>query len=117
MRQVTSEIATNTAVIQKFNEQMRPALERFGMLSKQEADRIASELAKIGAKSGSEAEKLGLMRRLILQGVSGYSSSLTSRGTNYAFISAVDQIPTSSGGLGGPIAPPPTKKEGLFSRQ
>jgi hypothetical protein len=116
VRQVTSEIATNTAVIKKFNEQMRPALERFGMLSKEEADRIASELVKIGAKSGSEAEKLGLMRRLILQGVSGYSSSLTSRGTNYAFISAVDQIPTSSGALGGPIAPPPPKKEGMLSR-
>ena len=116
VRQVTSEIATNKAVIQKFNEQMRPALERFGMLSKEEADRIASELVKIGAKSGSEAEKLGLMRRLILQGVTGYSSSLTSRGTNYAFISAVDQIPTSSGALGGPIAPPPPKKEGMLSR-
>jgi len=116
VRQVTSEIANNKAVIQKFNEQMRPALERFGMLSKEEADRIASELVKIGAKSGSEAEKLGLMRRLILQGVSGYSSSLTSRGTNYAFISAVDQIPTSSGALGGPIAPPPPKKEGMLSR-
>jgi len=116
VRQVTSEIATNKAVIQKFNEQMRPALERFGMLSKEEADRIASELVKIGAKSGSEAEKLGLMRRIILQGVTGYSSSLTSRGTNFAFISAVDQIPKSSGMLGGPIAPPPTKKEGLLSR-
>ena len=116
VRQVTSEIATNKAVIQKFNEQMRPALERFGMLSKEEADRIAAELVKIGAKSGSEAEKLGLMRRLILQGVTGYSSSLTSRGTNYAFISAVDQIPKSSGMLGGPIAPPPPQKQGMLSR-
>lgn len=116
VRQVTSEIATNKAVIQKFNEQMRPALERFGMLSKEEADRIAAELVKIGAKSGSEAEKLGLMRRLILQGVTGYSSSLTSRGTNFAFISAVDQIPKSSGMLGGPVAPPTSKKEGLLSR-
>jgi hypothetical protein len=116
VRQVTSEIATNKAVIQKFNEQMRPALERFGMLSKEEADRIAAELVKIGAKSGSEAEKLGLMRRLILQGVTGYSSSLTSRGTNFAFISAVDQIPKSSGMLGGPIAPPPTQKQGMLSR-
>ena len=116
VRQVTSEIATNKAVIQKFNEQMRPALERFGMLSKEEADRIASELVKIGAKSGSEAEKLGLMRRLILQGVTGYSSSTTSRGINYAFISAVDQIPKSSGMLGGSIAPPPPQKQGMFSR-
>jgi hypothetical protein len=116
VRQVTSELATNTAVIKKFNEQMRPALERFGMLSKDEADRIAAELAKIGEKSGSEAQKLGLMRRLILQGVAGYSSSLTSRGINYTAISLVDQIPKSSGALGGPIAPPPPKKEGMLSR-
>jgi hypothetical protein len=41
---------------------------------------------------------------------------LTSRGTNFAFISAVDQIPKSSGMLGGPIAPPPPQKQGMLSR-
>ena len=84
------------------------------MLGKEEADFIARELAKIGTKPGSEAEKLGLMRRLILQGVAGYSSSLGGRlgaaGFNFA-----EQIPTSSGMMGGPIAPPPQKREGLFA--
>ena len=90
VRQVTSEMATGPGAIQKFNEQMRPALEKFGMLSKSEADYISAELAKIGAKAGSEAEKLGLIRRLILQGVAGYSSSLGGRAGAAGFSFASD---------------------------
>ena len=90
VRQVTSEMATGPGAIRKFNEQMRPALEQFGMLSKSEADYISAELAKIGAKAGSEAEKLGLIRRLILQGVAGYSSSLGGRAGAAGFSFASD---------------------------
>ena len=79
VRQITSEMATGPLAIRKFNEQMRPALEKFGMLNKAEADYISAELAKIGTKPGSDVEKLGLIRRLILQGVAGYSSSLGGR--------------------------------------
>ena len=79
VRQITSEMATGPLAIRKFNEQMRPALEKFGMLNKAEADYISAELAKIGTKPGSDVDKLGLMRRLILQGVAGYSSSLGGR--------------------------------------
>ena len=79
VRQVTSEMATGPGAIRKFNEQMRPALEKFGMLGKDEANFISAELAKINAKPGSDVEKLGLIRRLILQGVAGYSSSLGGR--------------------------------------
>ena len=79
VRQVTSEMATGPGAIRKFNEQMRPALEKFGMLSKTEADFISAELAKINAKPGSDVEKLGLIRRLILQGVAGYASSAAGR--------------------------------------
>jgi hypothetical protein len=90
VRQVTSEMATGPGAIRKFNEQMRPALEKFGMLGKEEADFISAELAKIGAKAGSEAEKLGLIRRLILQGVAGYSSSLGGRAGAAGFSFASD---------------------------
>jgi hypothetical protein len=90
VRQITSEMATGPGAIRKFNEQMRPALEKFGMLGKEEADFISAELAKIGAKAGSEVEKLGLMRRMILQGVAGYSSSLGGRGGAAGFSFASD---------------------------
>jgi hypothetical protein len=93
VRQVTSEMATGPGAIRKFNEQMRPALEKFGMLGKEEADYISTELAKIGAKQGSEVEKLGLIRRLILQGVAGYSSSLGGRAGSAGF-SFLSDIPT-----------------------
>ena len=90
VRQVTSEMATGPGAIRKFNEQMRPALEKFGMLGKEEADFISAELAKIGAKPGSDAEKLGLIRRMILQGVAGYSSSLGGRAGAAGFSFASD---------------------------
>jgi hypothetical protein len=90
VRQVTSEMATGPGAIRKFNEQMRPALEKFGMLGKEEADFISAELAKIGAKPGSDVEKLGLIRRLILQGVAGYSSSLGGRAGAAGFSFASD---------------------------
>ena len=93
VRQVTSEMATGPGAIRKFNEQMRPALEKFGMLSKAEAEYISAELAKIGTKTGSDVEKLGLIRRLILQGVAGYSSSLGSRAGAAGF-SFLSDIPT-----------------------
>ena len=98
VRQVTSEMATGPGAIRKFNEQMRPALEKFGMLGKEEADVISAELAKIGAKAGPEVEKLGLIRRMILQGVAGYSSSLVGRGSA-AGINFVSDIPTGSNAL------------------
>ena len=93
VRQVTSEMATGPGAIRKFNEQMRPALEKFGMLSKAEADYISAELAKIGTKPGPDVEKLGLIRRLILQGVAGYSSSLGGRAGAAGF-SFLSDIPT-----------------------
>ena len=68
------------------------------MLGKEEADFISAELAKIGAKAGSEVEKLGLIRRMILQGVAGYSSSLVGRGSA-AGINFVSDIPTGSNAL------------------
>jgi hypothetical protein len=83
-------MATGPGAIRKFNEQMRPALEKFGMLGKEEADFISAELAKIGAKQGSDVEKLGLIRRLILQGVAGYSSSLGGRAGAAGFSFASD---------------------------
>ena len=92
VRQVTSEMATGPGAIRKFNEQMRPALEKFGMLGKEEADFISAELAKIGSKPGSDAEKLGLIRRMILQGVAGYSSSLGGRAGAAGF-SFASEIP------------------------
>ena len=94
VRQVTSEMGSSKGVTQKFNETMRPALEKFGMLGADEANSIAQQLAAIEAKRIPDAEKLGLARRLLLQGISGYSSSLGGRAGAAGF-SFVSDIPTN----------------------
>ena len=94
VRQVTSEMGSSKGVTQKFNETMRPALEKFGMLGADEANSIAQQLAAIEAKRIPDAEKLGLARRLLLQGISGYSSSLGGRAGAAGFSFASD-IPTN----------------------
>ena len=72
---------------QYFQEVVRPGPESAGLLSKETADRIYNEMAKIEAMRIPEPEKLGLRKRLLLQGLAGYGSSLQSR-------SLVDLIPT-----------------------
>jgi hypothetical protein len=92
--QVTSELGSSKGVTQKFNENMRPALEKFGMLSKDEANSIAQQLAAIEAKRVPDSEKLGMARRLLLQGITAYSSSLGGRAGAAGF-SFVSDIPTN----------------------
>ena len=94
VRQVTSEMGSSKGIAQKFNETMRPALEKFGMLGADEANSIAQQLAAIEARRIPETEKLGLARRLIGQGVIGYSSSLVGRAGAAGFSFASD-IPTN----------------------
>lgn len=94
VRQVTSELGSSKGVTQKFNENMRPALEKFGMLGKDEANSIAQQLAAIEAKRVPDSEKLGMARRLLLQGITAYSSSLGGRAGAAGF-SFVSDIPTN----------------------
>jgi hypothetical protein len=94
VRQVASELGSSKGVTQKFNENMRPALEKFGMLGADEANSIAQQLAAIEAKRVPDSEKLGMARRLLLQGISGYSSSLGGRAGAAGFSFASD-IPTN----------------------
>lgn len=94
VRQVASELGSSKGVTQKFNENMRPALEKFGMLGKDEANSIAQQLAAIEAKRVPDSEKLGMARRLLLQGITAYSSSLGGRAGAAGF-SFVSDIPTN----------------------
>ena len=80
VRQVTADTATSKLSLQKFNETIRPALERFGMLTTEQADELAAGLAKIAANRIPEPQRLTQMQRLLLQGVAGYAASGTARG-------------------------------------
>lgn len=104
VRQVTSEMGSSKGITQKFNENMRPALEKFGMLGRDEAESIAQQLAAIEAKRVPESEKLGLWRRLLLNGIQGYSGSLGGR-VGAAGFSLASDIPTNQ------LAPAPAKNQ------
>ena len=106
VRQVTSEMGSSKGVTQKFNETMRPALEKFNMLGMDEANSIAQQLAAIEAKRIPDSEKLGMARRLLLQGITAYSSSLGGRAGAAGF-SFVSDIPTNQ------LAPKQTKQNAL----
>jgi hypothetical protein len=57
VRQVTADTATSKLSLQKFNETIRPALERFGMLTTAQADELATGLAEIAANRMPEQQK------------------------------------------------------------
>lgn len=106
VRQVASELGSSKGVTQKFNENMRPALEKFGMLNLDEANSISQQLAAIEAKRIPDSEKLGMARRLLLQGITAYSSSLGGRAGAAGF-SFVSDIPTNQ------LAPKQNKQNAL----
>lgn len=110
VRQVASEMGSSKGITQKFNENMRPALEKFGMLGADEANSIAQQLAAIEAKRIPDSEKLGMARRLLLQGVSSYSSSLGGRAGAAGFSFASD-IPGQN-----QLAPAPAGNRNALTR-
>ena len=79
VRQVTADTASSKGSLQKFNETIRPALERFGMITTEQADELAAGLAKIAANRIPEPQRLTQMQRLLLQGVAGYAASGSTR--------------------------------------
>jgi hypothetical protein len=94
-RQVTAEMSTTANATLKFKETIRPAMEKFGMLGKTQADDIERQIAEIEAQRLPGKTALGAIRRVILQGIAGYSSTLGSRGAGAGF-SLVSDIPTQN---------------------
>lgn len=79
VRQVIADQATSKATADLFSRNVRPFIEGSGIGSKAEMDFIAQKLASIQEMKVPEPEKLGIMRRLILQGASGWTASAASR--------------------------------------
>ncbi len=64
---------------------VRPGVESSGLASKAELDYILERLVAIETKNMPEPEKLGAMRRIILQSANGWSSSETSKDGTKAY--------------------------------
>jgi hypothetical protein len=79
---------------QRFNEVISPAMVKSGMLDAPSAKKFAQQLAQIEAQRVPPPEELGHWRRMLLQAIGGYSSSVGSRGARAGF-SMLPDIPTS----------------------
>lgn len=92
VRQVVADQATAKATGDLFNRNIRGFLEKSGIATKPEMDAIAQRLSAIQAMQVPEAEKLGLAKRLILQGTSGWAASAVSRGGVNAYQWSKDRM-------------------------
>lgn len=77
-----------------FDDKVRPSLERTGLMSVDEANRIAAELTKIADLKVPEREKLGLGKRLVLQSVTAASATALSKGAVMGTGALAEMIPT-----------------------
>lgn len=75
-----------------FNETIAPPLLKFGMISKDQADTLYTQLGQIESGRMPEQAKLSIRKKLVLDSVVSYSSSLGARGINNAGLSLYNYI-------------------------
>jgi len=92
VRQIASELPV-VGSQRKFQETIAPALLKFDMITKEQSDFITAQLGKIEASRLPSDERLSLKKRLILDAMISYSSTLGSRGASAAAFSLVNLIP------------------------
>lgn len=79
VRQVIADQATAKATTDLFSRNIRPFIEQSNIGTRAEMDFIAEKLANIAAMNVPEAEKLGWMKRILLQAASGWSAGAAAR--------------------------------------
>ena len=76
-----------------FNETIAPPLLKFGMISKDQADNLYTQLGQIESGRMPEQAKLSILQKLVLDSMISYSSSVGSGKINQAGFSLVNLIP------------------------
>ena len=79
VRQVVADQASAKATETLFMRNIRPFLEQSNIASRAEMDTISRQLKAIAEKNIPEAAKLGFMKRIMLNGVAGWTASAMSR--------------------------------------
>jgi len=92
VREILSDMPTRGSQ-RYFNETIAPPLLKFGMISKDQADNLYTQLGQIESGRMPEQAKLNIRQKLILDAVISYSSSIGSRKLNQAGFSLVNLIP------------------------
>lgn len=85
VRQVVADQASAKATGDLFSRNIRPFLEGSGIATRAEMDAIEGRLANIAAMKIPEEEKLGAVKRMILQAAGGWASSAASRAGNTGY--------------------------------
>ena len=96
---VRQVLADSPVSVQQFKEVIAAPMVKFGMLGATEAEALAKQLAVLEARRLPPAQELGLKRRIILEAIGGYSSTLGTRGarTGAGFVlGGEDYIPGSN---------------------
>jgi len=96
---VRQVLADSPVSVQQFKEVIAAPMVKFGMLGATEAEGLAKQLAVLEARHLPPAQELGLKRRIILEAIGGYSSTLGTRGvrTGAGFVlGGEDYIPGSN---------------------
>lgn len=93
VRQVVADQATAKATGDLFSRNIRPFLEGSGIATKAEMDSISASLERIAQMKVSEAEKLGIAKRILLQAAGGWTASAAGRGMSagYNYATGVPQ--------------------------
>lgn len=79
VRQVVADQATAKTTSDLFSRNIRPFLENSNIATKAEMDFIAQKLAAIQEMKVPEAEKLGIAKRILLQGAGGWAATAVAR--------------------------------------
>lgn len=79
---ITQTSAKNTQI--QFERNLRPTLENIGAADKESLDFISKRLENIAKMQVPEPEKLGMAKRLLLQGVVGWSASTETSGVPWS---------------------------------
>jgi hypothetical protein len=93
VRQVVGDQASSRSTIDLFSRNIRPFLEQSGIASKQEMDFIADRLTKIAEMNIPEPEKLGWVKRYLLNSTGSWAASAASRGGVGAYNYMQNQVP------------------------
>jgi hypothetical protein len=65
-----------------FERKVRPAVEETGLMTRRQTNAIAEKLREIEQMKVPEQQKLGIMRRAVIESFAGYGAGLPARGTS-----------------------------------
>ena len=92
-RQVIADQATAKGTADLFSRNIRPFLEGSNIATKAEMDAVASGIERINNIKLSEPERLGRIKRLVLQSIGGFSAATSARAGVGGYGLLSDQIP------------------------